>query len=184
MSSTTSASTSTSPGSTPPPQGFQGLQGTPQNPLYGNSGASASNSSSRPRTGTPHSARRTSGRLGRVPTRFTASMQDRQARNKDPYSSDSSSDEELSTRRFDTYGNDSYENIEKRRQAAIILDSPELLMMHSQARGDSIPGTRHYFTKILCGYHDEKDTYPDNGQLPGKEKEKFKRHVSGQSSRK
>jgi hypothetical protein len=23
----------------------------------------------------------------------------------------------------------------------------------------SIPGTRHYFTKILCGYEDENDPY-------------------------
>jgi hypothetical protein len=23
----------------------------------------------------------------------------------------------------------------------------------------SIPGTRHYFTKILCGYQDDKDPY-------------------------
>jgi len=35
-----------------------------------------------------------------------------------------------------SYGNDTYENIQKRRMAAIILDNPELLMMHSQARFD------------------------------------------------
>lgn len=105
---------------------------------------------------------------------------------------------------YDRYGNESYENVQKRRMAAVILDSPELLMMHSQARSDvrllfplsirstncqqSIPATRLYFTKLLCGFHDEKDTYPTDGQLPEKEKEKSRdrekrRHVSGQSSR-
>lgn len=74
-----------------------------------------------------------------------------------------------------SYGNDTYERVQKRREAAIVLDNPELLMMHAQARFDvsssgmswaqwlisvqSIPGTRHYFTKILCGYEDEKDPY-------------------------
>jgi len=90
-------------------------------------------------------------------------MQDRQARNKDPYSSsDESSDSawEGQSRKFDVYGNDTYERVQKRREAAIVLDNPELLMMHAQARFDSIPGTRHYFTKILCGYHqDETDPY-------------------------
>lgn len=42
--------------------------------------------------------------------------------------------------------------------------------------------------KILCGYHDKTDTYPDDGQLPDKEKEKSreksKRFVSGQGTRK
>jgi hypothetical protein len=50
------------------------------------------------------------------------------------------------------YKQESYETVEKRRAAAVILDSPELLMMHAQSRGDSIPGTRQHFTKILCGY--------------------------------
>ncbi|PMD22713.1 hypothetical protein NA56DRAFT_644881 [Hyaloscypha hepaticicola] len=31
--------------------------------------------------------------------------------------------------------------------------------MHAQARFDSIPGTRHYYTKILCGFEDEHDPY-------------------------
>ncbi|PMD59749.1 uncharacterized protein K444DRAFT_590145 [Hyaloscypha bicolor E] len=97
---------------------------------------------------------------------FTPVMQDRQARNKDPYAStDESSDSawEGQNRKFDVYSRDSFARIQRRREAAIVLDNPELLMMHAQARSDSIPGTRHYFTKILCGYEDEKDPYAPPG---------------------
>jgi chitinase len=39
-----------------------------------------------------------------------------------------------------SYGNDTYEHVQKRREAAIVLDNPELLMMHAQARFDvSLP---------------------------------------------
>ncbi len=37
---------------------------------------------------------------------------------------------------FVSLGNDSYEQLQQRREAAIVLDSPELLMMHAQARND------------------------------------------------
>ncbi|TAQ89119.1 hypothetical protein B7494_g2535 [Chlorociboria aeruginascens] len=94
---------------------------------------------------TPTSARST----GQYPTKskakspstnepiFTASMQDAQARGKDPYEvdeGDSSCDERDS--RFDAYGNGSYEATKRRRDAAAILDSPEILMMFAQSRGD------------------------------------------------
>lgn len=93
---------------------------------------------------------------------FTSSMQEKQARNKNPYSSSDESDP-------DTWGSkghhgsgaykDTWEQIQKRREAAVILDNPELLMMHAQARFDSITGTRHYFTKLLCGYLDDEEPY-------------------------
>jgi hypothetical protein len=35
-----------------------------------------------------------------------------------------------------SYGGDSYEQIQQRREAAIVLDNPELLMMHAQSRND------------------------------------------------
>jgi len=90
---------------------------------------------------------------------FTPRMQDAQARNKDSYASSSEdSPWEGAGRRFDAYGNDSYTNTQLRRAAAVILDNPELLMMHAQARNDSITGTRHHFTKQLCGYLNEKET--------------------------
>jgi hypothetical protein len=82
-------------------------------------------------------------------------MQDAQARNKDPYGSSSS---DSASGRFDAcvfpplafppedgnraademrrYGNDSYEAVTARREAAIVLDSPELLMMHAAGRND------------------------------------------------
>jgi hypothetical protein len=38
--------------------------------------------------------------------------------------------------RSSRYGNDTYTNVKLRREAAVILDNPELLMMHAQARND------------------------------------------------
>jgi hypothetical protein len=35
-----------------------------------------------------------------------------------------------------SYGNEPYETVQKRREAAVVLDNPELLMMHAQARFD------------------------------------------------
>ncbi|KAE9375743.1 hypothetical protein N431DRAFT_437248 [Stipitochalara longipes BDJ] len=113
---------------------------------------------------------------------FTPAMQDRQARNKDPYaSSEESSDSawEGQNRRFDVYSKDSFARVQRRREAAIILDNPELLMMHAQARNDSIPGARHYFTKILCGFEDDKDPYM---QLPVDKVEKSKSKPSKEAN--
>ncbi|PBP22001.1 hypothetical protein BUE80_DR007103 [Diplocarpon rosae] len=179
--STTSPSSSTS---SPPASPLHQPQTESQaSPFATSTSASRSISSSRPRTGTLQKA---SGKTGAREPTFTASMQDKQARNKDPFESEDSSSEEEEWGRGGRYGNDTYENIQKRRMAAVILDSPELLMMHSQARSDSIPGTRHYFTKILCGYEDDKkDTYPENGQMgKGKGERERKRHASGQGVRK
>ncbi|KAH7407399.1 hypothetical protein BKA64DRAFT_666483 [Cadophora sp. MPI-SDFR-AT-0126] len=184
----------TSSASSPSPyQHPQHPQNPANQPHMNPSGTSSS--SSRPRTSTPRSTRARVPGSRNEPPPFTASMQDAQARNKDPYESseESSDDGGWGGGRYDAYGNDSYENVQKRRMAAVILDSPELLMMHSQARNDSIAATRYYFTKLLCGYHDEKDTYPVDGQVAEKEKEKTRdrererekarRQVSGQSSR-
>ncbi|PBP23740.1 hypothetical protein BUE80_DR005380 [Diplocarpon rosae] len=175
--STTSPSSSTS--SPPASPLHQPQADTQASPFATSTSASRSISSPRPRTGTLQKA---SGKTGARESTFTASMQDKQARNKDTFESEDSSSEEAD------YGNDTYENIQKRRMAAVILDSPELLMMHSQARSDSIPGTRHYFTKILCGYEDDKkDTYPENGQMgkgKGERERERKRHASGQGMRK
>ncbi|RKF83744.1 hypothetical protein GcM1_154001 [Golovinomyces cichoracearum] len=90
---------------------------------------------------------------------FTAEMQDRQARNKDPFSSSDDSDESMceSGANRKKPVKESYQVLQKRREAAVILDSPELLMMYSQARCDSLAGTRHYFTKMLAGYLESED---------------------------
>ncbi|RDW75605.1 hypothetical protein BP5796_06426 [Coleophoma crateriformis] len=73
--------------------------------------------------------------------KFTARQQDAQARNKDPWEEYSSDDSDEASNSRSRSRTDSYEMIQKRREAAIILDSPELLMMYAQARGDvSRPG--------------------------------------------
>ena len=47
------------------------------------------------------------------------------------------------------YGNDSYEQVQRRQEAAIILDSPELLMMHAQARNDVRSHFIHSYLRFL-----------------------------------
>jgi hypothetical protein len=66
-------------------------------------------------------------------------------------------------------------------------------MMHAQARFDvsllfscqtfqhlmsiqSIPGTRHYYTKILCGFEDEHDPYRE--MLRNRQAEKTDRELA------
>ncbi|RDL40319.1 uncharacterized protein BP5553_00298 [Venustampulla echinocandica] len=81
---------------------------------------------------------------------FTPTMQDRQARNKNPYSSsdDEDSPDEDQDDRYDS----SYANTQLRRDAAIKLDNPELVMMLAQSRNESIPSTRRYLTKLMGGF--------------------------------
>lgn len=88
-------------------------------------------------------------------------MQDRQARDKDPFYSSSSysesSDENDEKSTSSPIRKESYQTLQTRREAAVILDNPELLFMYSNARNDSLAGTRHHFTKILCGYADKEE---------------------------
>ncbi|CZT01945.1 uncharacterized protein RAG0_09321 [Rhynchosporium agropyri] len=161
-----------------PPAGYPFNPFSASNSAHNSNPASAStSSSSRPRGATPRNLKASRPRNGPGPPPFTASMQDAQARDKDPYeSSDDDSDDGRwkGGGRLDAFGEEPYEVVQRRRMAAVILDSPELLMMHSQARCDSIPATRHYFTKLLCGFEDQNDTYPTDGQLHDPEKEKKK----------
>ncbi|KAI1644878.1 hypothetical protein F4815DRAFT_384459 [Daldinia loculata] len=89
---------------------------------------------------------------------FTAEMRDRQARGKDPYeSSDASSDWGLEgNRKYRAGGgkDESYAVLERRRVAAQVLDSPELLMMAAQRDNESIPATRLRYTRMLCGFEE------------------------------
>ncbi|OBT46533.1 hypothetical protein VE00_01765 [Pseudogymnoascus sp. WSF 3629] len=92
-----------------------------------------------------------------------AVQRDRQARNKSPKTGEAvwcgddggagEGGDEVREEKV-SYTDDSYEAVERRRWAATILDCPELLMMHAQARQDTIPSTRLHFTKLLCGYED------------------------------
>ncbi|CAD6503130.1 BgTH12-02799 [Blumeria graminis f. sp. triticale] len=111
--------------------------------------------------------------LSRSQSPFPAKLQDRQARNKDMYSS---SEDDCGY--IDDSGllkrpsKESYEAIQMRREAAIILDTPELLFMYAQARGDSLAGTRHHFTKMHCGYLDQENpttTASEKSPLRGKD---------------
>ncbi|KAH8811671.1 hypothetical protein F5884DRAFT_782942 [Xylogone sp. PMI_703] len=129
-----------------------------------------SSSKMRSRDNTPKAG---SSSSSRQPKKYTPAMQDAQARNKEPLRDPlgDSSDEEMADPRYDQFGMERFEFIEKRRQAVIILDNPELLMMQSLVRGDSIQGTRHYYTKIACGYDPEFDTptnMRDHGSAKGK----------------
>ncbi|KAF3071211.1 hypothetical protein GL218_00584 [Daldinia childiae] len=95
-------------------------------------------------------------------------MRDRQARGKDPYeSSDASSDwgpegnrkyraggYELIHRLNSSGKDESYAVLERRRVAAQVLDSPELLMMAAQRDNESIPATRLRYTRMLCGFEE------------------------------
>ncbi|TVY85646.1 hypothetical protein LAWI1_G008124 [Lachnellula willkommii] len=102
-------------------------------------------------------------------------MRDRQARNKDyPSSEDSDSSWEGPGGRFDAYGNDSYANTQLRRDAAIKLDNPELVMMLAMARNDSIPATRHHLMKIMCGFTTQEDLETQEAPRDEKEREKEK----------
>ncbi|CAK7198996.1 hypothetical protein SEUCBS139899_001664 [Sporothrix eucalyptigena] len=46
---------------------------------------------------------------------------------------------------------DHFSILERRRQAALVLSNPEMLMMYAQSMNDSIPSVRMRFTRILCG---------------------------------
>ncbi|KAK0674519.1 hypothetical protein QBC41DRAFT_2164 [Cercophora samala] len=102
---------------------------------------------------------------------FTSVMSDRQARGKDPYhSGDGSEASDLSDResgvspsklRLGGGGGgggggrperEDFASRELRQKAIAFLDNPELLMMYAQSTGDSIPGARLHFMRMLCGY--------------------------------
>ncbi|KAI1388911.1 uncharacterized protein F4822DRAFT_404355 [Hypoxylon trugodes] len=98
------------------------------------------------------------GGAGTVGDVFTPEMRDRQARGKDPYvSSDDSSDwPSEDTRKYRAGGtkDEPHEVVERRRIAAQVLDSPELLMMAAQRDNESIPATRLRYTRMLCGFEE------------------------------
>ncbi|KAK4198512.1 hypothetical protein QBC40DRAFT_178521 [Triangularia verruculosa] len=107
---------------------------------------------------------------------YTPVMHDRQAKGKDPYhSGDGSDGSDLSDResgatpsklRLVGGGRPEKEDparVELRQKAIAFLDNPELLMMYAQSTGDSIPGARLHFMRILCGY-DEIPQHPSSGK--------------------
>ncbi|KAK2026005.1 hypothetical protein LX32DRAFT_655049 [Colletotrichum zoysiae] len=55
---------------------------------------------------------------------------------------------------------DSHEVRRRKLWAVSVLEDPERLAMYACSRGDSIPGTRLYFTRILCGFDEEPALQP------------------------
>ncbi|OBT94875.1 hypothetical protein VE01_06299 [Pseudogymnoascus verrucosus] len=146
------------PTSIPTPHLAFGATEPHSTPTTNNTTTTSSASTQTPAVATPAA---TSG----ATSSLKAVQRDRQARNKSPKTGeavwcgeeggtggegegDGVREEKVS------YTDDSYEAVERRRWAATILDCPELLMMHAQARQDTIPSTRLHFTKLLCGYED------------------------------
>ncbi|KAI0517378.1 hypothetical protein F5B22DRAFT_122321 [Xylaria bambusicola] len=106
-------------------------------------------------------------------TTFTPEMRDRQARGKDPYHSDSedsdwapgqgdrggdgsrtgSSRGNVGPARTGTRKRDAepFAAVDRRRMAAQILNSPELLMMAALRDDESVAATRLKYTRMLCG---------------------------------
>ncbi|KAI0913578.1 hypothetical protein F4824DRAFT_79681 [Ustulina deusta] len=112
-------------------------------------------------------------------TTFTPEMRDRQARGKNPYHSDSEDSDWVpaqESRSGDGGGaagsgnghgssrgnagpsrarfhkrDESFAVHDRRRVAAQILNSPELLMMAAIRDDESIPATRLKYTRVLCG---------------------------------
>ncbi|KAI1364295.1 hypothetical protein F5Y08DRAFT_216238 [Xylaria arbuscula] len=101
---------------------------------------------------------------------FTPEMRDRQARGKDPYHSDSE-DSDWAPGQTSGQGNGSgparsgkykrdepFNAAERRRMAAQLLGSPELLMMAAIRDKESVPATRLKYKHILCGMEDSVTT--------------------------
>ncbi|KAK7967608.1 uncharacterized protein PG986_001885 [Apiospora aurea] len=97
---------------------------------------------------------------------FTAAMRDQQARGKDPYGDP----EERNI------GGESFMIQEQRHLALQMVDDPEGLMTEAQRTGDSVPGVRRKYERILSGIP-EQSGQCTSANLP---KKKFQR---GQKSR-
>ncbi|KAI0097712.1 hypothetical protein GGR51DRAFT_462669 [Nemania sp. FL0031] len=115
---------------------------------------------------------------------FTAEMQNRQARGKDPYDLDSEGsddDDDLAPHGGSGSGGEGsstgnirrqsqrsgtpkkpepYAVYDRRRTAAQILDSPELLMMAAMRDDASVPATRLKYTRVLCDLEDRSTPVP------------------------
>ncbi|KAI0162768.1 hypothetical protein BJ166DRAFT_591616 [Pestalotiopsis sp. NC0098] len=118
-------------------------------------------------------------------TEFTAEMRDRQARGKDPYQD---SEDSLDASHWASASSSSkrreepFTVIEKRRTAAQVLDTPELLMDSAQRGNDSIPATRLRYTRMLCGVEGPEQT-PRHGSSSGSKSSGSRRHAGGSKSR-
>ncbi|KAK3946352.1 hypothetical protein QBC46DRAFT_369554 [Diplogelasinospora grovesii] len=76
-----------------------------------------------------------------------------------------------------------FTRLEKRHKAMAFLDSPELLMMYAQSTGDSMPGARLHFMKMLCGYDEDDNTPETNNTNNNNNNNNNNNTTSGNNSR-
>ncbi|KAI8947072.1 hypothetical protein F4801DRAFT_26380 [Xylaria longipes] len=130
--------------------------------------------STQPHVGSPKAG--SSKHAAAASSAFTPEMRDRQARGRNPYNSDSDDSgwglEQGSRSRdggsssaavvgFQRIGppksKEHFAICDRRRMAAQILNSTELLMMAAVRDDESIPATRLKYTRILCGLEGSGD---------------------------
>ncbi|KAK2018977.1 hypothetical protein LZ32DRAFT_687309 [Colletotrichum eremochloae] len=78
---------------------------------------------------------------------------------------------------------DSYEVRRRKLWAVSVLEDPERLAMYACSRGDSIPGTRLYFTRILCGFDEEPALQPADPRKAASSSRRDPRRRSGGGER-
>ncbi|KAF7559895.1 hypothetical protein G7046_g4276 [Stylonectria norvegica] len=93
---------------------------------------------------------------------ITNEMRDLQARGKDPYAKTPGHDDvpgDADTRRRLGRGGkrETFAQHERKGEALSVLDSPEALMAHAQAHGDSVTGQRLRFMRQLCGFEESRE---------------------------
>ncbi|KAI3327771.1 hypothetical protein HD806DRAFT_531109 [Xylariaceae sp. AK1471] len=136
--------------------------------------------------GLKHSATGTNTDTSSSSMTFTPEMRSRQARGKNPYYSDSEdSDWTQGQEQGSGSGSGSPGTVgpnricapkreepfavyERRRMAAQILDSPELLMMAAVRDDESIPATRLKYTRVLCGLEEPNSISARTGSGPAR----------------
>ncbi|KAI2642273.1 hypothetical protein GGS21DRAFT_501756 [Xylaria nigripes] len=141
-----------------------------------------------------------------IPPPFTDEMRNRQARGRDPYDSDSEDGDWGTAQPSGTgarpgtsgagYNNvlgaamplrisapkkdEPFATYERRRMAAQILDSPELLMMAALRDDESFPATRLKYTRMLCGLEEPNAPHPSTStsarQSPDKQTDQTQPH--------
>ncbi|KAL6855184.1 hypothetical protein ACO1O0_006322 [Amphichorda felina] len=90
---------------------------------------------------------------------FTPAMRDRQARGKDPYSHSRAGHDDVMQAHLGVgqgLPSETFEEREKKEFAMAVLDNPDMLLMHAQARGDSVAGQRLRFLRMMCPVEHEK----------------------------
>ncbi|WYZ36621.1 hypothetical protein EsH8_II_000127 [Colletotrichum jinshuiense] len=75
---------------------------------------------------------------------------------------------------------DSYDVRQRKLWAVAVLEDPEKLAMYACSRGDSIPGTRLYFTRMLCGFSEEPALQPDHRKASASRRDPRRRSAGGE----